>query len=174
MPGSGDARWEWKIKKYREQMAEKPGDPTRLDVSDDALLSFLSAITVFGQFHVNHNRNMSFQTHFTLDSRFNISTRSITEQYDHIYCNQSHLRLLHFRHVHLKLLQLFLVLWLVLQQAGMLLLSWMELLKLLVHDAQLLLIFSLYLSSLVLSAAFYWSWKNETETSWKTDHQSTH
>lgn len=92
-------------------MAERPADPTRLDVSDDALPSFLSALsTVFGQFYGNHNRNVSFQTHFTLDPSSNISTRSISEQYDHIYCNQSHLCLLHFRHVHLKLLQLLLVL----------------------------------------------------------------
>lgn len=64
--------------------------------------------------------------------------------------SQRHLCFLHLRHVHLKLLQLLLVLRLVLQQPGVLLLSRVELLKLLVHDAQLLLVFSLDLASLVL------------------------
>lgn len=70
-----------------------------------------------------------------------------------------HLCFLHFHHVHLKLLQLLLVLRLVLQQTCVLLLSRVQLLKLLVHDTQLLLVFSFNLASLVLGAAFHRVWK---------------
>ena len=67
----------------------------------------------------------------------------------------TYLGLLHLGHIQLQFLELLLVLRLVLQQAGVLLLSRLELLQLFVHGAQFPLVLYLDLLGLLLSSRLH-------------------
>ena len=68
----------------------------------------------------------------------------------YISCSTLYLGLLHLSHIKLELLELFLILGLVLQQAGVLLLSGLKLLQLFVHGGQLPLVLYFNLLCLLL------------------------